>query len=79
MLVETSVTIQFRDRTLTICPCSGFEFAVTTDIGVLIQGFWEWFCRPLLPSSFLWSRYVSESIIEGLPTKESVSAYGVTD
>ena len=23
MLVETSVTIQFRDRALTICPCSG--------------------------------------------------------
>ncbi len=47
---------------------------------MLIQGFWEWFCRPLLPSSFLlWSRYVSESIIEGLPTKESVSAYGITD
>ena len=27
VLAETSVTIQLRDRTLTICPCSGGEGA----------------------------------------------------
>ena len=35
VLVETSVTIQFRDRALTICPCSGCGEVV---VGVVMLG-----------------------------------------